>query len=361
MVEFPEHGGLLMRGHDSSSNTEVFNDGIDESKDGSVLRTKETSSKVIVTNDNSGEAVGFDKKAGTLESYLQAFVEPMMPNFTRAETDNDRGGIDLIRTFFPMPQFFLDFVAFVLGYEHSFVCHWEACGLAASDSLEVRCAKFTVDKRDDEHDSENHVDVTARSTVSSPRKRVALFEIDSTFRVHTDARLDVLFMIRPSRYIRNIPSLARIGNRLTLDPSLYRVTYLGRGPHENYPDRKASADVGVWKTTPVEMHVDDYIVPGENGNRTDCRWISFTDQNGSGVLIVGTNGGLLLNFSASLWSQAELRESLHTCDLERRENGKHCVYVNIDHALMGVGGDVSWNPCVYDQFRIKATQSYHYR
>ena len=101
--------------------------------------------------------------------------------------------------------------------------------------------------------------------------------------------------------------------------------------------RKQSAQVGLWETTALEMHVD-YIVPGENGNRTDCLWVCFLDDSGTGLLIVSNVGSFC--FSSSLWSQQELHKAKHTSDLDNRFNGKHDVHVNIDHATMGVGGDV---------------------
>jgi len=83
-------------------------------------------------------------------------------------------------------------------------------------------------------------------------------------------------------------------------------------------------------------------VPSENGNRTDCGWAAFRHgENGPGVCIVSTSTKKsTFNFSASLNTQQELHDAFHTSDLEERKNGESEIYVNVDHKLMGLAGDV---------------------
>jgi len=81
-----------------------------------------------------------------------------------------------------------------------------------------------------------------------------------------------------------------------------------------------------------------YIVPGENGSRSDCEWIAFRREDRVGMCVVA-EGANPLSFSALLHSASELEAAKHTCDLEGRENGKSPIHCSIDHALMGVGGD----------------------
>ena len=62
--------------------------------------------------------------------------------------------------------------------------------------------------------------------------------------------------------------------RVSLDSELGHVTWLGRGPHENYWDRKRSAMMGVWRSTVEDLFVP-YIVPSENGGKADCEvWLA---------------------------------------------------------------------------------------
>jgi len=145
----------------------------------------------------------------------------------------------------------------------------------------------------------------------------------------------------PDKLLHSLPSLPRIGFSFVLCPTLFAISYFGRGPFENYPDRKSAAHLGQWTTAPLEMH-EEYIVPSENGNRTDCWWVTFLDNEGSGMMITSNDEQVPFCFSASLWSQEELHKAKHTIDLESRSNGKSSIYVNIDHALMGVGGYVGY-------------------
>src|SRR5262249_44857067 len=91
-----------------------------------------------------------------------------------------------------------------------------------------------------------------------------------------------------------LPNLPRIGLTLCLPAGLDRFAWYGRGPHESYSDRKESARVGVYRGSVQEQFVP-YIMPQENGNKTDVRWAAVTDARGVGLLAVGMP---LLNVSA---------------------------------------------------------------
>ena len=81
-----------------------------------------------------------------------------------------------------------------------------------------------------------------------------------------------------------LPLLPRIGIVMRLADDLENVRWLGRGPWENYSDRKEAADMGVWKSTVAEQYVP-YVRPQENGNREEVRWVELTDANGNGLKI----------------------------------------------------------------------------
>lgn len=125
---------------------------------------------------------------------------------------------------------------------------------------------------------------------------------------------------------------------------------------------------GVNKTSPEDMGYD-YIVPGENGSRSDCQWTTFrSDKDGDGIRVTGlantakkgTGCSSYYSFSALLHSSGELHAATHTCDLKSRRNGDAPIHVNLDHDLMGVGGDVSWFPVVYDEFLVKPRDRFDY-
>lgn len=101
----------------------------------------------------------------------------------------------------------------------------------------------------------------------------------------------------------NVP---RIGLRLRMPQSMDRVEYFGRGPWENYVDRKASAMVGLYSTTAEAMMTDNYVRPQENGHRTDVRWFEVADKKGAGLRFTADR---LLEFNA-------LRNSVEDFDSE---------------------------------------------
>jgi len=329
---------------------------------------------VIVTEGNSSQLslsttqhqIAFDKESGLLTELSSPtgknmFMKPFTPSFTRAETDNDRGGVEVVRSFFDWP-IIIDF-AFHKGQiekslrlndglvdlNRSFSSYWNSIGLSASNPPKINCTHFEARKHGDKS-----LVVGSKSLVLSASGK-SLMSVNTQYEIRPRAQIKMSFCIKPSELLHNIPSLPRIGSCFVLHPSLCRISYFGRGPWENYPDRKSSAQIGLWNTTPLEMHVD-YIVPSENGNRTDCRWVCFLDEDGSGLMLISNED--LFCISASLWSREELDKAKHTTDLESRLNGKHGLHVNIDHALMGVGGDVGWNPCVYEQYRVKSNKQY---
>jgi beta-galactosidase/beta-glucuronidase len=127
-----------------------------------------------------------------------------------------------------------------------------------------------------------------------------------------------------------IPSLPRIGLRMTI-PEKYNVfSWLGRGPHENHCDRKEGAPVGVYRGKVSEQYVP-YIKPQENGNKTDVRWASLTDVNGAGLLVVGMP---LMEVTAQYFTAEDLEKAKHTYELKRRRE----IILNVDYKQSGVGG-----------------------
>jgi Beta galactosidase small chain len=152
--------------------------------------------------------------------------------------------------------------------------------------------------------------------------------------------------------------------KLVVNESFYKIQYDGRGPNENYPDRKSGSHFGLYNTTPSKMSYLEYVVPTENGNRSDCRFISFRDKNGEGFcLMTSDKDGISSTFdcSAQLHSIEELHRATHTADLEPRNDGMCPIHVNIDHALMGLGGDKSWYPLVYPEFLVTAKKEYSFK
>lgn len=88
--------------------------------------------------------------------------------------------------------------------------------------------------------------------------------------------------------------LPRLGLAASVTPGFENVTWYGRGPQENYPDRERSSFFGVYENT-VDGMVEKYVRSQSMGNRGDIRWMTLTDDKGYGLKI--TAGGDL-GFSA---------------------------------------------------------------
>jgi beta-galactosidase len=123
--------------------------------------------------------------------------------------------------------------------------------------------------------------------------------------------------------------LPRIGQQWIFDKSLNQVFWYGRGPQENYPDRKSGYRIGEYKSTVADMY-EPYLIPQDYGLRTDNRRITITDTNGFGLEIKGDR---LFNFSAQPYSTDNLTKALYTYQLHPF-NG---VTFNLDYATSGVG------------------------
>ena len=128
-----------------------------------------------------------------------------------------------------------------------------------------------------------------------------------------------------------MPPLPRIGLTMTLPAGFEQVTWYGRGPHENYIDRNVGARVGIYDDT-VDGQYVPYIMPQENGNKTDVRWVALRNETGAGLLAVG---GQLMEMSALHYSADDLYKAFHTNELVRRDE----VILNLDYRQCGLGGN----------------------
>jgi hypothetical protein len=139
------------------------------------------------------------------------------------------------------------------------------------------------------------------------------------------------------------PFLPRIGLRMGLPGAYDGFSWYGRGPHETYVDRKEGAQVGVYSGT-VDGQYVPYVVPQENGNKTDVRWVALSDADGVGLLVVGMP---TLNVSAHRFTAEDLTRARHTYEMERRED----VTLNLDYAQTGLGS-ASCGPGTLSQYQL---------
>ena len=142
----------------------------------------------------------------------------------------------------------------------------------------------------------------------------------------------------------NIP---RMGVQFEIDEALRHIEWYGRGPHENYLDRKTSAAIGLYRST-LSDWITPYVRPQENANRCDVRWIKFHDKDEK-MIFFSSNSTTPLSVSAWPYTQESLEKTTH--DFELQNNGN--TIVNIDYKQMGVGGDNSWGLPVMEKYQLK--------
>jgi len=316
--------------------------------DNLVVENLETTTEIwMINREEKSKIVVVDKTTGILLSYFSPDGRPIInadkrgegefsglcSNFTRASTDNDIG-----------------------GDKNSYHSSWDKVGLRPLDPPKQVCKSFSVNDSGKGGD----VQIVADCELMTSDGKV-LFKQRISYSCSKNGVLKLNVKVSSCDSLNTLSSIARIGMQMVLERSLYHIKYLGRGPHENYPDRKAAAEMGIWSTTPSQQTYQ-YIFPSENGNRSDCKWISFVDKSGCGVCIVDSDDkvGTGLNFSALLHSQKELYAAKHTTDCPERKDGGSAIFVNLDHKIMGVGGDLSWEPCVYPQYRIFPDGNWNY-
>jgi len=138
--------------------------------------------------------------------------------------------------------------------------------------------------------------------------------------------------------------IPRVGLELNLPGGLETLTWFGRGPHENYSDRKIGAAVGHYQSTVTDQFTP-YVYPGECGGKEDARWLALTDAAGNGLMVIGLDK---LHFDALHYSIRDLAEAKHIVALQPRDE----VVLHLDARHMGVGGDDGWMAPVHKEFLV---------
>jgi beta-galactosidase/beta-glucuronidase len=144
----------------------------------------------------------------------------------------------------------------------------------------------------------------------------------------------------------DLPPLPRVGLTMTLLGGYETFTWYGRGPHESYVDRKESAMVGVYRGTVDEQYVP-YVVPQENGNKTDVRWVALTNADGAGLLASAAPDEVM-EVSAHHFTAGDLTRAKHTHELARRDE----ITLNLDYRQSGLGS-ASCGPGTLPQYLLQ--------
>ena len=181
-------------------------------------------------------------------------------------------------------------------------------------------------------------------------------DLTLTYNLKADGRIMVDMDYQPTA--TDIPLMPKFGMRMRLPADYTQIKYYGRGPWENYPDRKRSAFLGIYEM-PLSEYETEYIHPQDNGNRCDIRWLEI-----SPLLQEGSGGGHTLRIDGwqplciRAWDYGEgnLDDVRHPNEIKR---GRF-VNLNIDLNIHGVGGADTWGKRTLRQYTIDANQPHHY-
>ena len=186
-------------------------------------------------------------------------------------------------------------------------------------------------------------------------------DVKVTYIVINDRSIRVDVDYQPTATDR--PVMPKFGMRMRLPKDFTQIKYYGRGPWENYPDRKGSAFLGIYEMSLSEYETE-YIHPQDNGNRCDIRWFEISSTENSGQPSASGKSGPTLRIDGNaplcirVWDYGEedLVGVRHPNEIHR---GRF-VNLNIDLNIHGVGGADTWGKRTLPQYTIDGNQPHHY-
>jgi len=279
------------------------------------LRMTESAAAFEISNGRFTARIG--KRSGALESYVyqgkEMLAGALAPNYWRAETSDDRG---------QMPR-----MAVRQAVWHDAAGKRSVAAVHAG-TLSPQLVKVTAD-----------ADLPAGKSTQQ-----------YVYSIYGDGSIEVESTLHPAG---ELPDLPRIGTQFQIPGEFRKAEWYGRGPQENYWDRNTGAAVGRY-TASVDDSWFPYVKPQETGNRTDVRWVTFTDAKGEGWRVTGMP---TFYFSAWPFGMDGIEGHRHPSEIVFSKD----ITVNIDYRQMGLGGDDGWGARPLPQFRLLADKEYRYK
>lgn len=367
--------GLIPQGHEVAS--EQFRLPIE-----SIKSDIKTSGPALSVSENGDELVAssskvnfvFNKKTGLVSSYKVGSTEyfsegfGLQPNFWRGPTDNDYGNgqpkreqiwkqssknFDVSDATVKMDgKNAIMTINYLLPAGNLYIVDYT---IYPSGAVHV-AAHFTSTEM---NEAETEVSEATRTATFTPGRDAARKEASKL-------------------------TVPRIGVRFRVPATMNQVEYFGRGPEENYWDRKAGTLVGLYKSTAEDLYFP-YVRPQENGHHTDTRWVSVSSNKGKGLKIVADE---LIEFNAlrnsiedfddeeqvnlpRQWSnftpeQIANHDEAAAKDVLRRQHHindvtpRNYVEVCIDLKQQGAGGYDSWGARPEPQYTLPANKDYQW-
>lgn len=279
---------------------------------GSVSMTENSADYVF---SGKGFVVKIAKSNGALSSYIsngqEQITSPLLPHFTRPETENDRRGW---KPKVKLKEWFMDDLK-----------------LQSLTPKQISNSVYTLE--------------------SAYLFAAGKVKVYVTYSINADGVLKVDYKLNPASGMPNIP---KVGMQGGITRNFEQISWYGKGPLETYVDKAFGAEAANYSMN-IQDFMEHYPYPQENGNRTDVRWMYLHDKKaGNGLLIVADS---LLSMSAWPYSEKNYETAKHWYKL--KDQG--FLTLNIDLRQMGVGGNDSWTDvsAPLDQYQIPA-KSYSY-
>jgi len=239
---------------------------------------------------------------------------PLRPDFFRPLTDNDIG--------------YINFTPFISGVHPLY--QWKR-STAQTVASSVRAASTP---------SGVEVKVSWNAPFVSGVSTVYLFSPDGDVTISHSATGLLIPMLK-------------VGVRMGIINSLENVEWYGRGPQENYCDRKTGARIADHKMKADELE-HRYMRPQENGHRTDVRNLVITDNDGSGIRIDAMD--IPFGFNLGCYSPEKIDKAKHLFELEKDPYLTLCL----DAAERGVGGDMPGCAYLHEPYKLKSGKGYSF-
>ena len=259
------------------------------------------------------------KNSGVIESYTfknkELIISDLLPNFWRAQINNDSPRGDIPR-----------------DPNQKAEMNWK-------DASKNRVLR----KIHHEQINNNSVRVETEFDIINSDDPLKII-----YMIYGDGMIVVLNEIIPSK------PMIRFGMQTTIPKEFNYMTWYGRGPHETMFDRKSGAAIGIYSDF-IENLTHPYVMPQENGNRTDVRWVSLINKEGTGLLVSDVGGK---NLSISVWpyTMEDLESAKHNHELAHRD----FITFNIDFKQRGVGGDLPAYALLHRKYRLDKDKKYSY-
>jgi beta-galactosidase len=279
---------------------------------GKAVKVVNKKNEPAITLSGRHFSVQFDRKTGFMTQYvadgknLLAAGGSLKPNFWRAVNDNDMGA----------------------GVQRKYAV-WRNPAL-------------------------NLVSLTVNNKLKSVRAEYDMPDVKArlvlNYVVRPDGSIDVTEQLTADKSA-DVPPMFRFGMVMQLPYQMDNSEFYGRGPIENYADRKSSQTMGIYRLTADEQFFP-YIRPQETGTKSDMRWWNQTDRTGEGLRVMADAPfyASALHYDIQTLDEGMDKAQRHSPDVKKSAFTN--LYIDLEHA--GVGGVNSWdmNAIALPQYRV---------